>query len=178
MPAANPRISVTLTPSMDAILKRLSDVSGQSKSSIVAELLETSEAVFERMAVILETAKTATQEAKERMALNLEEAHHRLVEQAALVGDLFEEQTADLVGEVEQIGRRSGKSAARGARGADGAAATPSSRIVRGGIRQALAEAHGTPLVTRGSGTPVTTPKKKGKTATKPTVARAGGKHA
>lgn len=177
MPAANPRISVTLTPSMDAILKRLSDVSGQSKSSIVAELLETSEGVFERMAVILETAKTATQEAKERMAFNLEEAHARLVEQAGVVGDLFEEQTADLVGELEQIGRRKGKSAARGAR-EDGASATPASRIVRGGIRQALAEAHATPLVTRGSGTPVTTPKKKGKLATKPTMARVGGKNA
>ena len=177
MPAANPRISVTLTPSMDAILKRLSDVSGQSKSSIVAELLETSQPVFERMAVILETAKTATQEAKERMASNLEEAHLKLVEQAGVIGDLFEEQTADLVGELEQIGRRKGKSAARGAR-EDGAAATPASRIVRGGIRKALAEAQSTPLVTRGSGTPVSTPKKKGKTATKPTVARVGGKHA
>nr|WP_238727780.1 ribbon-helix-helix domain-containing protein [Micrococcus luteus] len=150
MPAANPRVSVTLTPSMDAILKRLSDVSGQSKSSIIAEILEQSHPVFERMAAILETAKTATQEAKERMASNLEDAHAKLLEQAGIVGDLFEEQTADLVGELEQIGRRKGKVAAGGARGTDGAAATPASRIVRGGMRRALAEANATPLVTRG----------------------------
>lgn len=108
MPAVNPRVSVTLTPALDATLKRLSDASGQSRSAIIAELLEQSEPVFERMATILETAKTATQEAKDRMAANLEEAHGRLLEHAGVIGDLFEDHVADLVDDVEQIGRRSG----------------------------------------------------------------------
>ena len=174
MPAVNPRVSVTLTPAMDAVLKRLSDVSGQSKSSLIAEILEQSQPVFERMALILETAKSATKDAKERMAANLEEAHTQLLHQAGLVDDLFTQQTADLVGELEQIGRRKPK-------GAVGQAGTERQRVHRlphSAVRGAGAEASGTPLVTRGSGTPVPTPKKQGKTAAKRAPTRAGGKNA
>ena len=176
MPAVNPRVSVTLKPSLDAALRRLSEATGQSKSAIIAELLEQSEQVFVRMAAIIETAKTATVEAKERMAANLEEAHNRLVEQAGVVGDLFEEQTADLVNELEQIGRRKGRGA--------GGVGTERQRVHRpsGTLRQAMqevsAQALDTPLVTRGSGTSVPTPKKQGKTAAKRATSRAGGRNA
>lgn len=176
MPAVNPRVSVTLKPSLDAILKRLSDVSGQSKSSIIAELLEQSEPVFARMATILETAKTATQEAKERMAANLEEAHARLVEQAGVVGDLFEEQTADLVDELESIGRRKGRGA--GARPATAQRGRTGSGTLGQAMREASAQALDTPLVTRGSGTSVPTPKQQGKSAAKRSTSRAGGRNA
>lgn len=165
MPAVNPRVSVTLTPALDATLKRLSDASGQSRSAIIAELLEQSEPVFERMATILETAKTATQEAKDRMAANLEEAHGRLLEHAGVIGDLFEDHVADLVDDVEQIGRRSG-TRARGER-----QRAPGPRTALG-----RAMAADTPPVTRGSGTPVPTPKKQGKTASKRAVTRVGGR--
>lgn len=173
MPAINPRVSVTLTPALDATLKRLSDVSGQSKSSIIAEILEQSQGVFERMAIIMETAKTATQEAKERMAANMEEAHSKLLEQAGVVADLFEEQTLDLVGELEQIGRRKSKGGGLGHGGSAAAHRAPG-----GTLKAAMLEAGSTPPVTRGSGTTVATPKKQGKTAAKRATARVGGRDA
>lgn len=173
MPTANPRVSVTLTPSMDAVLSRLSDVSGRSKSALIAELLEQSQPVFERMAAILETAKTATEEAKSRMAANMEEAHQRLVEQAGIMGDLFEDQTADLVGELEQIGRRKPK----GSAGHAEERSRP--RLAGRTLRQLAAEiATDTPPVTRGSGTSVPTPKRVGKSAAKPATKRVGRKNA
>lgn len=175
MSGLNPRISVTLTPAVDAALKRLSEASGQSRSSLVGEILEQSLPVFERLAVVIETAKTATQEAKARMASNMEAAQTKLESHLGIVHDLFEEQTADLIADIEAVGRRS----ARGAEGrTDGRAAparAPAGTLARwlpGHRRSAF-----NPHVTRGSGTPVTTPKKKGKTATKQATARAGRKN-
>lgn len=166
MPAVNPRISVTLRPSLDAVLRRLSEVSGQSRSSFIAEMLEQSEPVFERMAVILETARNATEEAKSRMASNLDEAHERLLEHAGLIGDLFEDHIVDLVGDVEGIARRKvGGARPRGGRKHEHGTGP------RTTLGRAMAEATA-PLVTRGSGTPVPTPKKPGKVAAKPSVSR------
>ena len=111
MAGTNPRISVTLKPSLDAAIRRLSEATGQSKSSLVAEILEQAEPVFARMATVIEAAKTATKEAKERMAANLDEAQSKLEVHLGLVNDLFEEHTADLIGDMEQIGRRKEKGA-------------------------------------------------------------------
>lgn len=174
MPAVNPRVSVTLKPSLDAVLRRLSDATGQSRSSLIAELLEQSEPVFERMAVIIETAKTATEEAKERMRANLDEAHSRLVVQAGIVGDLFEEQVADLVDDVEQVGRRRAGRARSGDERKDEHGTGPRSHL--GKAMAAFAQDDETPPVTRGSGTHVPTPKKPVKTASKPAAARVSGR--
>ncbi len=176
MSGLNPRISVTLTPAVDAALKRLSEASGQSRSSLVGEILEQSLPVFERLALVIETAKTATQEAKVRMASNMEAAQTKLESHLGIVNDLFEEQTADLIADIEAIGRRK----ARGAEGRTDGRAAPA-RAPAGTPRKVASRASQErvqpPHVTRGSGTPVTTPKKKGKTATKPATTRAGRKN-
>lgn len=176
MSGLNPRISVTLTPAVDAALKRLSEASGQSRSSLVGEILGQSLPVFERLAIVIETAKTATEEAKARMASNMEAAQTKLESHLGIVQDLFDEQTADLIGDLEAIGRRK----ARGAGGRTDGRAAPA-RAPGGTPRKAASRASQEraqpPHVTRGSGTPVTTPKKKGKTATKPATTRVGRKN-
>lgn len=175
MSGLNPRISVTLTPAVDAALKRLSEASGQSRSSLVGEILEQSLPVFERLAVVIETAKTATQEAKARMASNMEAAQTKLESHLGIVHDLFEEQTADLIADIEAVGRRSAREPKVARTDAQRPPARPQAPLARwlpGHRRSAF-----NPHVTRGSGTPVTTPKKKGKTATKQATARAGRKN-
>lgn len=125
MAGTNPRISVTLKPSLDAAIHRLSEATGQSKSSLVAEILEQAEPVFARMATVIEAAKTATKEAKERMAANLDEAQSKLEVHLGLVNDLFEEHTADLIGDMEQIGRRKAKGAGGRTHGSGATRARP-----------------------------------------------------
>ena len=59
MPTSNPRITITLQPAVSAILKRVSDLTGDSQSSVVASLLEQSMPVFERLVQVLEAATLA-----------------------------------------------------------------------------------------------------------------------
>lgn len=172
MAGTNPRISVTLKPSLDAAIRRLSEATGQSKSSLVAELLEQAEPVLMRMATVIEAAQTATKEAKERMAANLDEAQTKLEAHLGLVQDLFEEQTADLIGDLEQIGRRKAKGATGGR--TDGRAAparpparSPSPESTPGGSRP--------PRLTGGSHPTQQAKKQARKTPAKPSPARKGG---
>ena len=110
------------------------------------------------------------------MASNMEAAQTKLESHLGIVQDLFDEQTADLIGDLEAIGRRK----ARGAGGRTDGRAAPA-RAPGGTPRKAASRASQEraqpPHVTRGSGTPVTTPKKKGKTATKPATTRVGRKN-
>jgi hypothetical protein len=57
MPTPNPRISITLTPYISSLLEQMSGLSGQSKSAIVADILEQSAPVFERLILLLQAAK-------------------------------------------------------------------------------------------------------------------------
>lgn len=172
MPTQNPRLTITLSPPLDAAIRRLSELTGQSKSALIVELLAQARPVLERMSEVITVAQAATAEAKARMAANLDEAQTKLESHLGVVQDLWEQQTMDLLGEAEQVSRRQAKgaggtrrptAAARG-RTAGAAKAIPGS--VARGVRP--------PPVTRGSGTSVSTPKKPGKTAAKPTGTRAG----
>lgn len=173
MKSVNPRVSVTLKPSTDATLSRLSKATKQSKSALVAELLEQSEPTLERLATLLEAAQTATQQARERMASNLEEAQSKLEEHIGLAKDLFEEKTNDLIGEMEQIGRRKAKGAGGRTHGSAATSArpdAPSPGSTPGASRP--------PRLTGGSH-PTTPGKGQGrKTAAKPSPARKRGGNA
>lgn len=143
MPATNPRISVTVTPSVEAVLTRLAVATGQSKSSFIAELLESSMPVFERMATVIEAAKQAKDTLKSQTVKDMEEAESRLHEILGVTMDIFDESTAPILKEAERVQRR-----ARGPRsetGRRGRTATPAA---------GLATPAQPPYVTRGSGTP------------------------
>ena len=59
MATKNPRLTITLTPSLAAQLRRLSELTGNSQSSLIAELLDGSGPVFDKMIQVLEAAAIA-----------------------------------------------------------------------------------------------------------------------
>jgi hypothetical protein len=145
MPAINPRISVTVTPSVEAVLSRLSVATGQSKSSFIAELLESSMPVFERMATVIEAAKQAKDTLKSQTIKDMEEAESRLHEILGVTRDIFDQSTAPIIKEAERVQRRT-----RGAR--SGAGDVPARSASEDG--NGAGAATQPPYVTRGSGTP------------------------
>lgn len=110
MPTPNPRLSVTLKPSTAEVLKRLSTLTGNSQSSMVSELLESSEAVFVRMLQVLEAATKAQDAAKLEVQTGLEQAQTRLEEQLGIVMESFDDYTGNLLEGLEGVKRRRVKS--------------------------------------------------------------------
>lgn len=141
MPATNPRISVTVPPSVEAVLSRLSDLTGQSKSSFIAELLESSMPVFERMATVIEAAKQAKDTLKAQTVKDMEAAEAKLHEIMGVTMDIFDESTLPILQEAERIQRRGTTVRTDGRMRASAPPARPK-------------PAAQPPHVTRGSGTP------------------------
>lgn len=136
MATKNPRISVMLKPESDAILTRLSAVSKQSKSSIIAEFLEdTCMPMFERMVVVLEAAATATDGAKAAARQGFADAEEKLLGVVGMTTDLFDIAARPILEDAAEATGRTGRR---------GRAATPA----------AGEEPARPPHVTRGSGTP------------------------
>lgn len=106
MPAANPRITITLQPSVHALLKRLSALTGSSQSSMVGELLEQSAPVFERMVRVMEAAVEARDMAKHEVAGGLERAQAKLEKQLGLALETLDEGFRPLLEQTEAIKRR------------------------------------------------------------------------
>ena len=67
MTTANPRLTITLEPSIAAQLRRMSELTGNSQSQMVSEILTQSSEVFERMIRVLEAAEVAKQAAREEV---------------------------------------------------------------------------------------------------------------
>ena len=61
MPTQNPRLTVTFTPATDAVIRELSALTGQSRGSLVAELVDQAQPVLERMVRLLRAATEARQ---------------------------------------------------------------------------------------------------------------------
>lgn len=140
MPTANPRITITLEPSLHAVLRRMSELTGNSQSAIVSELLGTSRPVFERVVAALEAAREIKDTANDEIAAGLRRAQDRLEGQLGLMLEAIDEANAPLLAEVEKVQRR--RAGAGGSRAAGGTAAVS-------------APGGSTPVpVTRGSGGP------------------------
>ena len=137
MPTKNPRITVTLQPATSAQLVELSRLTGDSQSAIIADLLEQSAPVFERVIKVLSAAAQAKAELKGRMASDLEQAQAKIESQLGLALDGFDAYTGSLLQEMESVRRRARRAPAGAERcevsaGARGAHATPpSNRGVR-----------------------------------------------
>lgn len=138
MPTKNPRLSVTLRPELSAILDRLSKLTGNSKSAMVAELLDTAIPVFQRMSQVLEAAESLKAQAGEsfdHLSAGMARAQARMESQLDLVLDDMDQGFLPILKEAEKVSRRGG--------GGCAPARTPKPR--RGTV---------TPVpVTRGSGT-------------------------
>lgn len=113
MPTVNPRVNVTLSPSLDSLVTRLAAVERVSKSMVLRELLESAVPALSAAVAMMEAAKGASAEARERMLKDMEATLQaaRGVEHLALMTASSAQR--DMVGEAEAI---KGRRPARGTR--------------------------------------------------------------
>jgi hypothetical protein len=114
MPTLNPRITVTLTPAVSAVLKEMSRLTKNSQSALVAELLETSLPVFERMCTVLRAAETVGEAARSEISAGLGRAQARVEEQIGLQLSAMDEVATPLLDAAERINRRGAAGARTG----------------------------------------------------------------
>ena len=108
MSTTKPRITITLEPVTALQLKRISELTGNSQSAMVSEVLEQAVPVFDRLIKVLEAAELAKQSAaaaqrsvKVRSVGDLDAAQRRIERQLGLVLDDFDDSTAPLLAELE-----------------------------------------------------------------------------
>lgn len=139
MSTNKPRITITLEPVTSLQLRRISELTGNSQSSMVSEVLEQAAPVFDRLIKVLEAADIAqksAEAAKKSVRLQsvgqLDLAQQRIEQQMGLVLDDFDNATAPLLEELEKVSRRhrAGGQAVRRTH-ADAASAPLSNRGVR-----------------------------------------------
>lgn len=106
MPTKNPRLTITMTPALSAQLRRLSELTGNSQGSLIAELLETSGPVFERLINLLEAAKEAKHEMQDSFRADLAAAQTKVEAQLGLSLETLDTATRPLLEQVEKIRRR------------------------------------------------------------------------
>lgn len=117
MPTTNPRLTITLTPAVAAVLREMSGLAGNSQSAIVGELLETSLPVFERVVQAMRAAVTIRDSAKAEIVDGLERAQAKLEAQLPLVMGDMDAAFLPLLEEAEKVTRRGPRATeARGAR--------------------------------------------------------------
>ena len=109
MPAKNPRLTITLEPTLAAQILRMSELTGNSQSKIIGELLQGTSPVFERLIRVLEAAKSAKAAIKGKAAADVEAAQSRMEEMLGIVMDDFDNLTGSLLDEVEAVERRARK---------------------------------------------------------------------
>lgn len=123
MSTSNPRITVTLQPEVHAVLRRLSQLTKNSQSAIVGDLLMESLPVFERMAEVLDAAehlRLQGMKASDEVKDALSRAQGRMETQLGLVLDDFDAGNRPLLAEAEKVQRRGA-----GGRDADSGRARP-----------------------------------------------------
>lgn len=109
MSTLNPRITITLTPSVHALLREMSSLTGNSQSAIVAELLESSSPVFERMVSMLKAASTVQDEAKAQIVAGMDRAQAKLEVQLQLAMGTMDEAAKPLLEQAEKVRRRAAR---------------------------------------------------------------------
>ena len=112
MPASNPRLTITLRPTIAAQLRRLSELTGNSQASLIAELLDGSEQVFARLITVLEAAQVAKEEMRGAITGDMRSAQERVERQLGLTLDAVDDMVAPLVDAAEAVKRRARKRAA------------------------------------------------------------------
>lgn len=79
MPTAKPRITITLSTTTHETLSRLSVVSGESMSSIVAQVVDLAVPSLGRLGVVLEQARDAPKEARAGLLSAIDRAERDLL---------------------------------------------------------------------------------------------------
>ena len=114
MPTLNPRINVTLSPSLYAMVGELAKHQRVSRSMVLRELLEASEPALSQVVVMLRAAADMGEAARERLQQDMGETITSMENKAQQALALAAGVTADLVAQAEVIrGRRPARQPAR-----------------------------------------------------------------
>ncbi len=145
MPAKHPRLTITIDPTVHAQLRRISELTGNSQSALIAELLTGTEPVFARLITVLEAANDVRSTLKGQLAKDLHLAQEKLergigIKEAQLAHAVmnvgmaqdFVDRTLPLFG-VQHRGRGAGGGPAQ--RGGDGVPASASTPMSNRGVR-------------------------------------------
>lgn len=132
MTTTKPRITITLEPATAARLRRVSDLTGNSQSSIVSEVLDQAGDVFDRLIQVLEAAETAKARVSRSSVEKLEEAQRKVEESLGIALDDFRRATEPFIEAAEEDGLAGGTALAGGPASDVGVLPTPlSNRGVR-----------------------------------------------
>jgi hypothetical protein len=116
MPAKYPRLTITMRPGLHALLRRLSELTGQSQSALIFELLDGAEPVLARVIRLLEAATLAKDEMRGQLAQEMQGAQERIEQQLALSLDAIgEDDVGELLNEQVEGPRRRRRKSSRGA---------------------------------------------------------------
>lgn len=139
MPTKNPRLTITLEPRIAAQLRRISELTGNSQGSLIADLLTGTGATFDRLITVLQAANDAKAAIRGSLGQELQEAQSRIESQLGLrLEDTFFQESRALLDEAEKVNRR-GRKSSPGSPGVTpaGIATPPSNRGVRSTKTQA-----------------------------------------
>lgn len=107
MPTVNPRVNVTLSPSLDSLVTRLAAFERVSKSMVLRELLEAAEPSLRSAVALMEAAKGASVKARTELVRDLEHGVQAAKSVQHLALSVAANHTRDMVSEAEAIrGRR------------------------------------------------------------------------
>jgi hypothetical protein len=115
MPTLNPRINVTLSPSLDSLVSRLAVLERVSKSMVLRELLEAAEPSLVHAVALMEAAQGAGAKARKNLVRDLESGIKAVEGTSELMLQNMANHTRDLVSEAQEV---KGRRPARGRRGA------------------------------------------------------------
>jgi hypothetical protein len=116
MPTANPRVNVTLSPSLDALVAALAAHERVSKSMVLRELLEAAEPSLRQVVALMEAAKGASAKARKQIASDLDQGVKAAEAVQALMLQSAAHHTRDIVSEAQAV--RGRRPSAKGARSA------------------------------------------------------------
>lgn len=106
MPTKNPRLTITISPSLAAQLRRMSELTGNSQSALIVELLEGSGPVFDRLIKTLEAATAARSSITGAIGNSLDAAQVKLEKQLGLYTEIPAPASRTLLDDAEVISRR------------------------------------------------------------------------
>jgi hypothetical protein len=113
MPTLNPRINVTLSPSLDSLVSRLAGLERVSKSMVLRELLEAAEPSLVHAVALMEAAQGAGAKARKNLVRDLESGIKAAEGTSELMLQNMAFQTRDLVTVAQEV---KGRRPARGGR--------------------------------------------------------------
>ena len=107
MPTLNPRVNVTLSPSLNSLVSRLAGLERVSKSMVLRELLEAAQPALLHAVGLMEAAQGASGTARKRIAEDMIQTVKAAEGVSHLASRLAANNLRDLVSEAEEVqGRR------------------------------------------------------------------------